>query len=276
MRLRVVLTDLDGTLLEPDGAVIPEAIGALQALAAAGVPVCPVTSKTAAELASIMAHLGLTTPAGFENGAGVRHPDGRIELLASAVPLLDLEGILADLRRRTGAPVRSLMELGDGELAALTGLDTAALPAARARSATLPLVVDASWDGALLAALPTQPRLRLIRGNRFLHLQGDHCKANVATRLIELAARGEGEVVACGDAPNDAELLTLADLAVVIPGLEGANPELVRRVPVARIASRPHGAGWAGVIAELLAEARADDAPVSASGGQETGGRQRE
>jgi mannosyl-3-phosphoglycerate phosphatase len=276
VRPRVVLTDLDGTLLEPDGKVVPEAIRALQALASAGVPVCTVTSKTAAELAPIMAHLGLATPAGFENGAGVRRFDGDLELAAAAVPLPELEAVFSELRRRTSAPVRSIMELGDDELAALTGLDAAALPAARARSATLPLVVEPSWDGALLAALPVRPCLRLIRGNRFLHLQGEHCKADVAPRLVELAGRSEGEVVGCGDAPNDAELLMLADLAVIIPGRNGANPELVRRVPAARVALQPHGRGWATVMTELLAQGQLGEARVGVNRRPATAGRARD
>jgi len=275
VRLRAVLTDLDGTLLEPDGAVLPEARAAVQALAAAGIPVCPVTSKTASELAPIMARLGLAAPAGIENGAGVRHADGHVELLAAAVPLEALGLALDRLRRRTGAPARSILELSDAELAALTGLDAPALATARTRSATLPLVVEPSWDGTLRAALPAQPPLRLIRGNRFLHLQGNHSKADVATRLLELSGPRAGSVVACGDAPNDAELLGGADLAVIIPGAAGPDRELTRRSAGARVAPLPHGAGWAAVMCELLAAHRLAEAAAGASAGPPRSGRWR-
>jgi len=275
VRLRAILTDLDGTLLEPDGTVVPDARAALRELTVVGIPVYAVTSKTASELAPIMARLGLATPAGIENGAGVRHGDGRVELLATAVPLEALESALDALRRHTGVPARSLMELSDAELAALTGLEASALPAARTRAATLPLVVEPSWDFRLLAALPARPRLRLIRGNRFLHLQGDHSKADVARRLLDVAGPRVGSVVACGDAPNDAELLAAADVAVIVPGAHGANRELAERLAAARVAPLPHGAGWAAVMRELLASHRVEDAAASAGGGPPGSGARR-
>ena len=64
MRIRAVLTDLDGTLLEPDGRLGAEAQAALDELAGAGVPVLPVTSKTAAEVAWLLAQLGLAGAGG--------------------------------------------------------------------------------------------------------------------------------------------------------------------------------------------------------------------
>ncbi|MFN3414415.1 MAG: HAD-IIB family hydrolase, partial [Thermoanaerobaculum sp.] len=82
----VVLTDLDGTLLEPHGRLLPEVLEFLAALKDAGVVVCPVTSKTPAELARILNHWGLRLPAGFENGAGIRLEDGQLDLQPSAVP----------------------------------------------------------------------------------------------------------------------------------------------------------------------------------------------
>lgn len=252
MRIGAVLTDLDGTLLEPDASVSREAVAALAALAAAAVPVCPVTSKTPTELGPIMTLLRLRTPAGFENGAGVLHADGRTELTPNAVPLADLVATFLALRRATGAPARSILDLADEELAELTGLTGPALAGARRRSATLPLVVPSSWDEELREALPKLPRMRLVRGNRFLHLQGDHAKDAAVPRLLELVEAGSGLVVACGDAPNDAEMLAGADIAVIIPGARGPNAELLRRIPDARVAPRPHGRGWAEIMTALL------------------------
>ncbi len=245
-----MLTDLDGTLLEPDASITPEARAALRALAAAAVPVCPATSKTAAELTAIMTRLGLSAPAVFENGAGVLHPDGSSDLVPAAVGVPELMAALDSARRHTGAPARSIHDIGDDELSALTGLIGDAVAATRRRRATLPLVVDREWDEPLREALP--PHLRLIRGNRFLHLQGAHSKGNAFASLVA-AAPGRGAVVACGDAPNDADLLAGADVAVIVPGGAGPSVELVRRFPRARVAPYPHGRGWAAVMTELLA-----------------------
>jgi mannosyl-3-phosphoglycerate phosphatase len=253
MTIRVVLTDLDGTVLEPDGTMCPEARHALADLVAAGVPVCPVTSKTVAELTVIMDRLGVTWWAGFENGAGVTCAGQGTELLPSAVPFAKLREVFAALRRRTAAPARSLPEIGDDELAILTGLHGSELAGARTRVATLPLVVEREWDTRLEAALPAEPRLRLLRGDRFLHLQGGHSKADVVARLLTLAAPEPGIVVACGDAPNDVELLARADVAVIVPGEAGPNPVLWQRFPEALVAPLPNGRGWAATIGDLLA-----------------------
>jgi len=248
-----VLTDLDGTLLEPDGSLAPEAADALAALAEASVPVCPITSKTAAELGPIMARLRLAGPAGFENGGGVRQRDGRMEILEGAVPLADLLAIFAEVRRRTGAPARTLLELDDRELGALTGLRGTELSAARCRQTTLPLVVDREWDDRLRAALPSAPGILLLRGNRFLHMQGQHTKATAARRIAERVGGPGGVMVALGDAPNDADLLEFAEIAVIVPGLAGPNPELLALVPRARVAAAAHGRGWAAAVGALLA-----------------------
>jgi len=248
VRVRAILTDLDGTLLEPDGTVTAEALAALGELRRARIPVCAVTSKTIPELESLAGLLGLDAPAGFENGAGVWWPDGRVELQPTAVELSELTAVAAALRRDTGIALRTIFELEDEELSALTGLRGEALAAARRRRATLPLVVGAGNDQVLCDALPPGGSLRLIRGNRFLHLQGGHDKADVAPRLSEIAARGGGVTVACGDAPNDLGLLAAADVRVIVPSVAGPDRALVRRFPEAMVAPLPHGRGWAAAL----------------------------
>ncbi len=251
MRIGIVVTDLDGTLLEPDGTVTPEARHALSRLAASGVPVCPVTSKTVGELAAVAATLDVAPWAGFENGAGVAHAGRVAELHPGAVPCDRLREALVEMRRSTGAPVRSLAEIEDDELRRLTGLDGPRIAAVRRRQATLPLVVDRAWDDILRSALPEDPRLRLVRGDRFLHLQGRHSKGDVVPRLVALASTGTGPVVACGDAPNDTELLAAADIAVIVPGRDGPDRDLAATFPAAIVAPYPCGRGWATALSEL-------------------------
>jgi mannosyl-3-phosphoglycerate phosphatase len=254
VRVRAILTDLDGTLLEPDGSVCEDVQSVLADLGRLSVPVCPLTSKTAAEVRPLIRALGLPGPASFENGAGVLRQDDTVELQPGAVPLAELVELLVRLQATTGAPVRTILDLSDAELTALAGLRGAELAAARDRRATLPIVVDALWDNALRAALPAHPAVRVVRGNRFLHLQGNHDKGGAIARLLEPFRDRKGATIACGDSPNDAELLAWADVAVIVPSGVGPHPELVRIFPDARVAPFPHGRGWAATIRDILTD----------------------
>ncbi|MFN3412957.1 MAG: hypothetical protein ACK42L_02725, partial [Thermoanaerobaculum sp.] len=179
---------------------------------------------------------------------------GELQLQPNAVPLPALLDILTLLRQSTGLWVRSLFDLEDQELATITGLPVEELPATRQRLASLPLVVEPSWEAVLQAALPTHPRLRLLRGNRFLHLQGPHGKAHVVPQLLKLTGRPCGPVVACGDAPNDEELLAAATVQVIVPGNRGPHPWLSQRFPQALIPTQPHGRGWVQALQQVFPE----------------------
>ena len=251
MKIRAIFTDLDGTLLEPDGSLCAEALQEIQALNAAGIPVCLVTSKTPTEVIDLLARLQLVTPAGFENGAGIVLADGSMVLEPTAIAMADLRRHAAELRARSGVPLRTLDDLDDDELHSLTRLPRSALPAVRDRQATLPLVVDPKWDQLLRETFPARPRMRLQRGNRFLHLQGDHDKTSVMQRMLSLLPWRDGAVVSFGDSPNDFELLAMAEVAVIVPSAEGPSEELVGKIPAAHIAPYPHGRGWVMAVRHI-------------------------
>src|SRR5258706_2433166 len=86
MRIRAVLTDLDGTLLEPDGSLAPEAREALRELSQRGVPVVPLTSKTRRELADWLGVHDCGRYGSFEKRAGVLTPRG-VEIAKGAPPV---------------------------------------------------------------------------------------------------------------------------------------------------------------------------------------------
>ncbi len=254
MKPALIVTDLDGTLLEPNGRYRPEVLRALSKLKEAGVPVVPVTSKTASEVRELLHALGLSGPAGVENGAELLRGEGTTELSPGAIPYPQLLEEAYELRKRSGVQLRTLPELSDSELQALTGLFRAKLEAVRARTATCPLVVAPEADRTLTPLLPQG--LQLVRGNRFLHLQGLHTKASVLPAIRQALGVFSGPVLAFGDAPNDLELLAAADLKVIVPREEGPNRELLAAVPEAYLAPLPHGRGWAKAIEALVSEAQ--------------------
>ena len=245
----VIFTDLDGTLLEEDGSLSPEARAAVGALWARGIPVVPLTSKTRLELERWIAVLDAGGAGAFENGAGILR-EGRTEVLPGARPTRDLRAALDDLRRQTRLPLVTFEEIPDAELTRLTGLPPTEAALAREREFDLPFLAPAEASAALsFASLP--PGIRLTRGGRFWHLSGLHDKGD-ALRL--LAARlGGGPTIGLGDAPNDAAFLRIVDLPVLVPKKAGLDAGLRAALPNAAVAPAPGGAGWSAAVQALAA-----------------------
>ncbi|HKC23606.1 MAG TPA: HAD-IIB family hydrolase [Thermoanaerobaculia bacterium] len=249
MRIRAVLTDLDGTLLEPDGSLSPEAREALRELSQRGVPVVPLTSKTRRELADWLGVHDCGRYGSFENGAGVVTPGG-VEIAKGALPVAALRTALARARSDAGRLV-SVDDLSDSELSELTGLPPERLADLRAREYDLPfLAPDVPRDELARLVAGLAEDVVLVAGGRFWHLMGRHGKREAAERLLELLP-GEGAVLGLGDAPND-DFLDLADVAIVVPRPTGADPELLRLAPNARVAVAPAGRGWAQAVESVL------------------------
>ena len=249
----VIFTDLDGTLLEENGSVSPEARSALGALGTRGVRVVPLTSKTRLELCRWLAELGGDRWGAFENGAGLMTPSG-VEVLPGALPVESLRSILRDVRDETRLEIRSIEEMPDQELAERTGLSLAGIPMARAREFDLPFCAPEGAEGAIARALRRRPGARLTKGDRFFHLLGRHDKADALRRLVELL--GPSRTIGLGDAPNDAAFLRIVDHPVLVPRKAGVDETLRASLPDAAVAPAPAGAGWSAAVMALVTQER--------------------
>ena len=76
----VVVTDLDGSLLDHHTYSFEAALPALSVLKEEGIPLILNTSKTRSECQDLAQKLGLLTPIVVENGGGISFPDGRMQL----------------------------------------------------------------------------------------------------------------------------------------------------------------------------------------------------
>jgi mannosyl-3-phosphoglycerate phosphatase len=269
----LVLTDLDGTLLDHHDYSTGPARPALRRLAALGVPVILASSKTRAELAAISAKLQLNAPIIAENGALVAIPPGwpgdahddppgppgppspSDTLQHRSLPYPELHALLDRLRRDQRLKFTGFGDLDAAGIAALTGLALSQARLAGRREASEPILWQDS-DAALqdFGHQLADHGLRLLRGGRFLHVLGHHAdKALAATDLIS-GLRGlgwRGRSIALGDAPNDHGLLSLADYPVVVrnpaspamPAID--NPRLLHT-------RLPGPAGWREAIDHIL------------------------
>jgi mannosyl-3-phosphoglycerate phosphatase len=265
----LVFTDLDGTLLDEHYDHGP-ARPALERLRRRVIPLVLTSSKTLAEMRALRATLDLAHPVIFENGAGIAVPPGYfegeggpgLEVETFGPGYAELREILDDLRERRGYPFRGFGDMGNAEVARLTGLDELSAARARQRIGSEPGI----WEGSEAVRQDfirdiASEGLRAMRGGRFLHVMPKVDKATAVAALVEryTAAWGKAPVViAAGDSPNDADMLLAADEAVVIRRPDGTWMPVKRRQGLHR-SPQIGPEGWRHCIDEILDAADAAD-----------------
>ncbi len=261
----IILSDLDGTLLDHHGYGFEPARPVLARLERLNIPVVLSSSKTAAEMAQIAALMpGVARwPFVCENGAGIVWPDDaaqtdredwhRLRAFMQCLPS-DLRGCLTGFG-----------DLGPDGIAAATGLSRASAVLAGERQFSEPCL----WTGddaglKRLARECAAHGIKAQQGGRFLTLGFGHTKAS---RVDDVRRALAAEmIVALGDAPNDRDMIAAADMGVVVPNPAGPAPNGFG--PDANIihAPAPGPAGWAGAVTTILDDIGFDEKGKTAHG----------
>ena len=243
---RLVATDLDGTLLRPDGSVSPRTARALAALDDAGVPVVFVTARPHRWLVDLVPHVGRHGTALCANGASV------VDVATLAV--VEEHGMTPDVVRAVAARLRAVVapagavhlavERTEGfahERGFVT--DHPAQPGAPAAdriedlltASTLKLLVRTdpppppdgaqAWTDALVRAVGT---LALVQDSG-AHGLGEIAapgvtKASALSRWADRHGIDAADVWAVGDAPNDLPMLAWAGTAFAVAN---AHPQVL-------------------------------------------------
>ena len=199
----IVVTDIDGTLLDHDTYSFAAAKPALTLLRREGVPLILCSSKTRAEIEILQRELGIAHPFVSENGGalfvpvdyfpfrlpGARRVNG-YHAIEFGRPYEEVVNELHRLAAALGVTVTGFSDMSDGEIAS-----TCHLPAERARLAKLreydePFSV-AGGDPALrlrLCRCLEDAGLHCTTGGRFDHVTGAADKA-VAIGLLRMLYR---------------------------------------------------------------------------------------
>lgn len=243
---RAIVTDLDGTLLTPEGRIHPVDVEALQLAHASGVEVIVATGRPSRWLGVLDALGGVEPIVIASNGAVVVRGGEPTE--HAWLDIATVAALLDELRDALPGAFFAL-ERGD-----LFGCE----PGARSRFAAEPGTLHAPAHelleimGAPLKLLIYHDRL----GSDRLHAEAEEVIAGRATAthslthndfgLVELSAPGvtkakalgrvaaelgipASEVVAFGDMPNDAEMLSWAGRGFVV---SNGHPDLLARFEV--------------------------------------------
>ena len=223
----LVVSDLDGTLLNHHDYAFDAAKTAIAELKQKGMPVVLNTSKTYAETVAIREQLAIGDAFIVENGSCLylpveqferpqqaRQRDGYWELVLGATQEM-IEETLVQLELTDDHCIR-LSCCSVAEAVALTGLSEAQAEQAIAREFSEPLIWQAGEPA--LAELQQQLHsfgLSTLQGGRFLHIIGA-CDKGLATRRLAEQYAGEVRVIALGDSANDAAMLNAADISIIV------------------------------------------------------------
>lgn len=244
----LVATDLDGTLLDHDTYAYETVLPLLRELQSAGVPIVLATSKTRPEVEQWQARLGLASPYIVENGSAAVFADGTEAIFGARLP--ELVSFLAQY----AGSITSFIDCPLDEAVKLTGLTESEAKLARNRQYSLPFILH---EPALATAMQKKAAgagLKILRGGRFLHLQGQ-CDKYLALQQIKSVldeeVRGVHRVIALGDNQNDLEMLQHADVAVVMNTKTGHQLELAGSKVIYTQATAPEG--WVEGLQAALA-----------------------
>jgi len=265
--MRVLFTDLDGTLLHPHTYSFEAAKPALEALQREGIPLVLCTSKTRSEVEFWRRRLGNADPFIVENGGAVYIPSGYFpfpvpearerdgyEVVEFGTPYPELVETLRICARESGCEVMGFHDMSVAELAVCTLLPVRQAELAKQREYDEAFEIRGTGSYRLLEAIEAHG-LRWTRGDRFYHITGPNDKAAAVRILTTLFARafGSAVTVGVGDGHNDATFLNTVDIPVIVQSRFATA--LARAVPHSLVSLAPGPHGWNDAVLQVLAGA---------------------
>lgn len=266
----LVVTDLDGTLLDHYDYSWNKAGNALAFLKENDIPVVINTSKTATEVITLQKSIGLHAAFIVENGSAIFIPDNlqststldlvkrngrRLKLLGQGKDFIveKLREIRADAKWR----FEGFSDWSTEKIIEATGLSQEAAAEASQREFSEPLIwQDSEENYKAFCLLIAGLGLKILKGGRFIHVLGETDKGKAALWLksfYEQQHNTRYKLIALGDGPNDVDMLNASDIAVVVKSPAHAFPTIKRTEAV--IFTKAYGPeGWNEAINTLKSE----------------------
>lgn len=263
----VVITDLDGTMLDQRTYSYEQSLPAIEKLREAGIPLILCSSKTAAEIIPLQRELKLKQPFICESGGAIYLPQKYfrfpiadlkprrlVDVIEFGNRILYLRQALQEVAHACGATVRSFGTMTFQEIMFRTGLTLDQAIQARQREYDEPFFIDAGNEETLQAALRAR-RLTVTKGDRFYHLTGGHDKGNAVKVLLDHYRRLYPSLLAIGlgNSANDLPLLRQTDIAVLVRNPDGSwDAEVITHLPSVKRTDGIGPDGWREAIDNLL------------------------
>ncbi len=271
--IKLIFTDLDGSLLDHHSYSFKPATAMLEKLEILGIPVIPITSKTMAELLPLREMLNNPHPFIVENGAAIyisknyfsKQPEMSttaddfwvIENAPTRQTWLELLDNNCDEFSGEFQTFNSIhRDQGIEGIAELTGLSSTMATLANRRQYSEPV----HWTGTAAGKKQFVKKMQslgatVLQGGRFLNIGGDTDKGRALLQLQDLylqeTQQSSCETLAIGDSGNDVSMLEQASSALVIRS-DSHQPPVLTRTTNSSISAKTGPDGWAAGVADWL------------------------
>jgi mannosyl-3-phosphoglycerate phosphatase len=265
----IVITDLDGTLLDQETYSYEASRPAIQKLTSLQIPLILCSSKTRSEIVALWEQLDLKDPFISENGGAIYFlpgyfpvsvegatPKGWFEAVELGADISRLRRVLQEASQECNVEVRSFATMKPDELSRLSGLTQDQARLALEREYDEPFLVERGDQYKLFDALRKKD-LTVTHGGRFFHVTGGHDKGKAVKTLIDLYRRSGSQVfsVGLGNSANDLPLLQYVDRPVLVKKFDGSyDQEVVKSLPSVERTDRVGPEGWSEAVEKILSE----------------------
>jgi mannosyl-3-phosphoglycerate synthase len=230
--MKLVFTDLDGTLLHPVSYSYAAALDSVRRLQEAGIPIIFCSAKTMAEQQVYRQELAVKDPFIIENGAAIIVPKDYFRfpfsfsrvtddyfIIELGVPYAEVRNKLKGLCGGHEAKVTCFGDLSTEEVSKVTGLNLLMAGLAKQREYSETVIIDGDKKH-LESTLATikEAGLSYTFGGKFYEVYQGGDKGKAVKILTELYKLNFGDVytIGIGDSQNDVEMLAAVELAMVV------------------------------------------------------------
>ena len=243
MLQKVIFTDIDGTLTDIFSGKYEETDKMVSILKSNNIPVILCSAKTRSEQNKIRNELGLIDPFIVENGGAIIVPKNYFDLnyfdrtkqeeeyiiLELGKSAKEVRTKLAEIKNKFKIDFKGVADVSMEELSnlAMMPIDYAKRMAQREYGETI-LQIKKD-DISLFTKIAENTGLKVIHGGRFLDITIGNDKGNAVNLLVDLFRKkyhDQVEFFGIGDSANDAPMLKLMDVPMLVQRSDGSWQDL--------------------------------------------------
>lgn len=230
--IRMVVSDMDGTLLTSDKTIAPSTLAMVEVLKERGIPLCLASARPPGAMTRYIQQLGLSGQCAGFNGGIIFMPDGSISVnrvlspeVASVVhDMLHVHEIETWFLRESYWIVKDAHSAFVQHEHAITGLTPHQVPDLRKELSGIGKVMGVSANTSMLQDVETE-LAAMLRGEASVRRSSDillditPAMANKGEALREMAATlgiAPHEVACLGDAHNDIPMFATAGMSIAM------------------------------------------------------------